>query len=110
MFNDEDIRNIVEESLKMKGFDHPNVISLLGVCVDHGPAPYLIMPYMAKGALVNHLIKHKCDFIIADDSDECHFHSTRKKLLAICLQVAKGMEYLAIHKFIHRDLAARNCL
>ena len=110
MFSGDDIRSIVEESLKMTSFDHPNVMPLLGVCVDLGAAPYLILPYMAQGALVNYLIKHKDKYIIADDDDECLIHNTRKELLAMCLQVAQGMEYLANRKFVHRDLAARNCL
>ena len=30
----------------------------------------------------------------------------KKRLISMCLQVAKEMEYLAEQKFVHRDLAA----
>lgn len=32
------------------------------------------------------------------------------KLMDMCHQVAKGMEYLSGRRVVHRDLACRNCM
>ncbi len=39
----------------MQEFNHPNVLKLRGVCLDGGPAPYIIMPFMSNGSLLSHL-------------------------------------------------------
>ena len=60
----------MNESVKMKRFNHPNVINLLGVCVDAGPAPYIIMPFMANGSLLSYLKQHRPDLMLPDTADE----------------------------------------
>ena len=39
----------------MKSLDHPNVLTLIGVCMDALSAPCNGMPYMASGSLLAHL-------------------------------------------------------
>ena len=111
MSTDDNIEEFNKEALKMTYFDHCNVLSLIGICIDGGPSPYIVMPLMSKGSLLSLLKKERHNLILAEDfEDEDMILSTRKELLAMCLQVANGMKYLAEQMFVHRDLAARNCM
>lgn len=56
-----------------------------------------ILPFMTNGNLRAHIRDVSCRL-------------TLRHLLTFAVQVARGMEYLSIRKFIHRDLACRNCM
>ena len=57
---------MVKESLKMEGFEHPHVLNIIGVCVDAGPAPYIIMPFMTNGSLLAYIKKEKINLVVPD--------------------------------------------
>lgn len=66
-FDANDVEQLVKESLRMKDFQHHNVMGLLGVCLDAGPAPYLVLPYMANGDLLSHLKANRETLVLSDE-------------------------------------------
>ena len=63
-FEQELVRDLLKECKEMKEFNHPNVLSLRGVCLDGGPAPFIIMPFMANGSLLSYLKENRKSLII----------------------------------------------
>ena len=64
------MNKFVEESLKMSRFQHTHVMGLIGVCLDAGPAPYIIMPYMANGSLLKYLKRERRSIVLPENADE----------------------------------------
>ena len=59
------VTDLLKECAKMKEFDHPNVLTLRGVCLDGGPAPYIIMPFITNGSLLARL-KNSRETLVVD--------------------------------------------
>ena len=53
----------------MSKFDHLNVLTLIGVCLDGGPAPYIIMPFMAHGNLLAYLRNNREILVVSNDNE-----------------------------------------
>jgi len=68
-FDSTRVQYLMEESLKMKRFSHPHVLGLIGVCVDAGPAPYIISPYMEHGSLLSYLRVERSVLVVKNDAD-----------------------------------------
>ena len=69
-FDQKTAADMVKESLKMEGFEHPHVLNIIGVCVDAGPAPYIIMPFISNGSLLAYIKKEKTNLVVPNDADD----------------------------------------
>ena len=82
---------IMTESMKMKEFEHPHVLGLIGVCIDAGPAPYIVMPFMANGSLLSYLRKERPNLLLDETADED---------LVSAFSFASGSHYLSVITFL----------
>ncbi|XP_069743784.1 tyrosine-protein kinase Mer isoform X2 [Narcine bancroftii] len=106
-FSLREIEEFLSEAACMKDFDHPNVIKLLGVCLELGSRgqmakPMVILPFMKYGDLHSFLLRSRFETNAE--------YIPLQTLLKFMIDIASGMEYLSNRNFLHRDLAARNCM
>ncbi|KAM6463929.1 tyrosine-protein kinase Mer isoform 2-T2 [Liasis olivaceus] len=104
-FSQREIEEFLREAACMKDFDHPNVIKLLGVCIEPSsqvPKPMVILPFMKYGDLHSFLLRSRLGMGPQ--------YVPQQILLKFMIHIALGMEYLSSRHFLHRDLAARNCM
>uniref|UniRef100_V9KBG9 receptor protein-tyrosine kinase n=2 Tax=Callorhinchus milii TaxID=7868 RepID=V9KBG9_CALMI len=106
-FSQREIEEFLSEAACMKDFDHPNVIKLLGVCLELSSReqiakPMVILPFMKHGDLHSFLLRSR----LAENTE----YLPLQTLLKFMMDITTGMEYLSNRNFLHRDLAARNCM
>ena len=54
----------------MSRFKHAHVMGLIGVCLDAGSAPLIIMPLMANGSLLKYLKRERENLIVSEENDD----------------------------------------
>ncbi|KAL2623093.1 hypothetical protein R1flu_003298 [Riccia fluitans] len=107
-------KEFLNEVRLLSRLHHRTLVPLIGYCLD-GHEQILVYSYMSQGTLHDHLHRLKESTSLQDERDKS---SSRKALnwktrLEICLNAARGLEYL--HKdcnppVIHRDVKSSNIL
>ena len=70
LYNRNTVRDMLRECATMYKFHHSNVLTLKGVCLDGGTAPYIVMPFMANGSLLAYLKKYRETLIVSLDNED----------------------------------------
>ena len=53
---------LLKEVTVMLSFNHPNVMSLIGMCYD-GEMPMILMPYMSNGSVLGYVKRSKRELL-----------------------------------------------
>jgi tyrosine-protein kinase Fer len=115
---EEQKRKFLQEGRILKQYDHPNIVKLIGICVQKQPI-MIVMELVHGGSLLVFLRKNAatlnqnqmmamCRDTAAGMAKKNSFHDNY-----FAFQIDEffaGMKYLESKNCIHRDLAARNCL
>ncbi|KAF7143382.1 hypothetical protein RHSIM_Rhsim05G0033800 [Rhododendron simsii] len=87
---------------------HTNLVSLIGYC-NENQEKILVYEYIAQGSLASHLYKTST----REESGGSRSHLTWEQRLNICLDAARGLDYLhngTLPGIIHRDVKSTNIL
>lgn len=97
------VKEFLTELQFLSRYKHPNLVSLLGYCKE-GNEMILIYEYAEHGSLESNL-----------SMDRTPFPLPWKERINICIQAARGLDYLHYHaaenqRVIHRDIKSANIL
>ena len=69
LHTDSDLEKVIAEVNKMKKMHHPNVMPLIGVCLNNSRGLSIVMPFMANGSLLDYLRKERANLHLKSNSD-----------------------------------------
>ena len=69
LFSTNDLQMLGKEVSTMLSFEHTNVMSLIGVCID-GEMPLLIMPFMSNGSVLDFIKRRKVEFLLTSKATQ----------------------------------------
>ena len=113
--SDQTKKDFFREAALMHEFNHPNILKLLGVCIEQEPL-CMLFQYMEHGDLNSYLRKHNTRSTMKNVAQlsgsqiDLQGSLPVQLLVNMSINIAAGLEYLAQNHYIHRDLATRNCL
>ena len=96
-FDQNGVADMIKESVKMYGFKHPHVLNIIGVCVDAGPAPYIVMPFMANGSLLAYIRKEKLKLVVPVDNEDNELASVFSPSLVFQILFVEALVLRTLH-------------
>ena len=69
-FTHQHTKTLIKECALIHELDRPNVTSLVGICLDAGPSPYIILPFMENGSLLSYVKSNKTILCTDTNTDE----------------------------------------
>ena len=58
------VDDYIEKCAKFSQLKHPNVMEIVGVCLDGGAVPFLVMPFMSNGNLLQYLKTNRKNLVL----------------------------------------------
>ena len=66
--HESDKDKLLKEVTAMLAFQHPNVMTLVGMCFD-GEIPLILMPYMSEGSVLGYVKQNKSELLLDRESN-----------------------------------------
>ena len=105
--NNENLKSFVNEYILMKKLDHPNVLAVLGICLEsnhESGLPFMVLPFMYNGDLKSYLKKKRKIPACVDHLPEVHIlylYVYEHVYYVICVYIHMCSLFLCVYGFSH---------